>query len=93
MSSFSDIRAIINQAHETRDAKAVMGEGEERLDRPGHFVGEERRETRRDLVNGRSVSRGTQCFLDSIRASTPVQHNPTGKNDQNDVNRPRPITY
>ena len=33
------------------------------------------------------------AWLEGMRNRTPVQHNPSGKSDQQRIDRPRPVTY
>jgi hypothetical protein len=76
-----------------RDAQAVEGSAaEERMDRPGRFRAEGGA-----VPEVRSASSGRlkpgPAWLEGLRNGTQVQNNPSGKNDQQDVNRPRPVTY
>ena len=92
-----------------RDAQAVVGDGaDERMDRPGRLRAKggrvEKRLNRiddgrivdchggREFASGGAVKDGP-AWREGLRSGTPVQNNPSGKNDQQDVNRGRPITY
>jgi hypothetical protein len=84
--------AVAERIYRVRDAQAVEGGcAEERMDRPGRqgTTGE------RGLAfsTGDGEVKPGPAWLEGMRNRTPVQHNPSGKNDQHDVNRPRPITY
>jgi hypothetical protein len=84
--------AVSERIFRVRDAQAVEGGcAEERMDRPGRLgtTGE------RGLAfgNGDGTLRPGPAWVEGMRNRTPVQHNPSGKNDQHDVNRPRPVTY
>jgi hypothetical protein len=75
-----------------RDGQALVGGcAEERMNRPGRLgtTGE------RGLAFGNSEGKlkPGPAWMEGLRNRTPVQHNPSGKNDQRDVDRPRPITY
>jgi hypothetical protein len=75
-----------------RDAQAVEGgSATERMNRPGRLgtAGE------RGLAFGTSEGelKPGPAWLEGLRNRTPVQHNPSGKNDQQDVDRPKPVTY
>jgi hypothetical protein len=61
------------------------------MDRPGRFRSEGGRVP--DLKATPDARRSGPAWLTGLRAGTPVQHNPSGKNDQQDVNRGRVISY
>jgi hypothetical protein len=84
--------AVAERIYRVRDAQAVEGGcAAERMDRPGRLgtAGE------RGLAfgTGEGTLKPGPAWLEGLRNRTPVQHNPSGKNDQRDVNRPRPVTY
>jgi hypothetical protein len=82
---------VAERIYRVRDAQAVEGGyAEERMNRPGRLG--------TDAPGGLAFSSGDgepksgPAWLEGMRNRTPVQHSP-GKNDQRDVNRPRPVTY
>jgi hypothetical protein len=84
--------AVAERIFRVRDGQAVEGTAvEERRDRPGRLG--------TDGEGGRAFGaeegklKPGPAWLEGMRNRTPVQHNPSGKNDQHDVNRPRPVTY
>jgi hypothetical protein len=84
--------AVAERVYRVRDAQAVEGGcAHERMDRPGRLG--------TDGPGGLAFGTGDgevkpgPAWLEGLRNRTPVQHNPAGKNDQHDVNRPRPVTY
>jgi hypothetical protein len=75
-----------------RDALAVEGSAAtERMNRPGR-LGTSGDDGGTAFKSGGAVKSGPG-WLEGLRHRTPVQHNPSGKNDQQDVNRGRPVTY
>jgi hypothetical protein len=84
--------AVAERIFRVRDGQAVEGTAvEERRDRPGRLA--------TDGEGGPAFGAGEvklkpgPAWLEGMRNRTPVQHNESGKNDQHDVNRPRPVTY
>jgi hypothetical protein len=82
---------IGERIYRVRDAQAVEGGcADERMDRPG------RRGTPGEgglaFGSGDGKLKPGPAWLEGMRNRTPVQHNPSGKNDQHDVNRPPVIT-
>jgi hypothetical protein len=83
------------QVYRVRDAQAIEGSSaDERMERPGR----DRREggpvpQTKIGQQRRSVLKSGPAWLEGVRNGTQVQNNPSGKNDQKDVNRGRPITY
>jgi hypothetical protein len=61
------------------------------MDRPGRFRAEGGRVP--EVKATSDARRSGPAWLTGLRAGTPVQHNESGKLDQKDVNRGRPITY
>jgi hypothetical protein len=83
---------MARRVFQERDAQAVEGSAaDERMDRPGRFRSEGGRVP--DLKATPDARRSGPAWLTGLRAGTPVQHNPSGKNDQQDVNRGRVISY
>jgi hypothetical protein len=84
--------AVAERIFRQRDAMAVSdGYATERMDRPGRLgtAGE----GGLAFGTGEGNLKPGPALLEGMRNRTPVQHNPSGKNDQRDVNRPRPVTY
>jgi hypothetical protein len=83
--------AVEERIYRVRDAQAVEGGTKERRDRPGRLgtAGE----GGLAFGNGDGKLKPGPAWLEGMRNRTPVQHNPSGKNDQHDVNRPKPVTY
>jgi hypothetical protein len=84
--------AVEERIFRVRDAQAVEGGCvEERRDRPGRLGTDGERGLA--FGNGDGELKPGPAWLEGMRNRTPVQHNPSGKNDQHDVNRPKPVTY
>jgi hypothetical protein len=81
--------AVAEHIYRVRDAQAVEGGcADERMDRPGHLG------TRGPGGLAFPIeAKSGPAWLEGLRNRTPVQHNPSGKNDQADVGRPPPISY
>jgi hypothetical protein len=83
--------AVEERIFRVRDGQAVEGGTEERRDRPGRLgtAGE----GGLAFGTGDGKLKPGPAWLEGMRNRTPVQHNESGKLDQKDVNRGRPITY
>jgi hypothetical protein len=83
---------LARRVFQERDAQAVEGSAaDERMDRPGRFRSEGGRVP--EVKATPDALRSGPAWLTGLRAGTPVQNNPSGKSDQRDVDRPRPVTY
>jgi hypothetical protein len=84
--------AVGERIYRQRDAMAVSGGyANESMDRPGR-LGVKRGEGGLAFGNERGELKSGPAWREGLRARTPVQNNPSGKSDQNDVDRPRPVT-
>jgi hypothetical protein len=84
--------AAAERIYRMRDAQAVVGGcADERMNRPGRLG--TAKEGGLAFGSGDGEVKPGPAWLEGLRNRTPVQHNPSGKNDQHDVNRPRPVTY
>jgi hypothetical protein len=78
--------------YRARDAMAVEGgSATERMNRPGRLGTDGPGGLA--FGNGDGELKSGPAWLTGLRARTPVQHNPSGKTDQRDIGRPRPVTY
>ncbi len=84
--------AVGERIFRVRDGQAVVGGcADEGMNRPG-LLGTAK-EGGLAFGTGDGKLKSGPAWLEGLRNRTPVQHNPSGKNDQHDVDRPRPITY
>jgi hypothetical protein len=84
--------AVAERIYRVRDGQAVEGTAvEERRDRPGRLGTDGERGLA--FGTGEGKPKPGPAWLEGMRNRTPVQHNESGKLDQKDVNRGRPITY